>query len=153
MAIRLCLLLADMEHTTTNNGYIIRLDRGEDVFEELTKFAEKVNITAADFHAIGAVEKLSIGSYDLEKKEYDRREVGGILEAVAVLGNVALADNTSFLHIHGVFSDADLTCFGGHVFSMHVAVTLEVFLTPHDTKVVRELNESIGLKLCTFPDV
>jgi len=141
-----------MLHTKTDKGYIVRLERGEDVFKELTEFAKKENITAAEFRAIGAVEKLVIGSYDLSTKEYDRRNVDGILEAVAVIGNVALVDGEQFLHIHGVFSDADLTCFGGHVFSMEAAVTLEVFITPHDTTIVRELDENIGLKLCTFPD-
>lgn len=141
-----------MQHAKTDKGYILRLERGEDVFETLTHFAQEKNITAAELRAIGAVENLKIGSYDLAKKEYDEREVPGILEAVAVIGNVALVDGEPFLHIHGVFSDEELKCFGGHVFSMDTAVTLEVFLTPHDTKVVRELDESIGLKLCTFPD-
>lgn len=140
-----------MLHTKTDKGYIVRLLRGEDVIAKLTEFAKQEGITAAEFRAIGAVENLKLGSYDLATKEYDQREVPGILEAAAVIGNVALVDGEPFLHTHGVFSDAELQCFGGHVFAMDAAVTLEVFLTPHDTKIVRELDEGIGLKLCTFP--
>jgi hypothetical protein len=141
-----------MLHTKTDKGYIVRLERGEDVFGKLTECAKQENITAAEFRAIGAVENLKLGSYDLATKEYDQRDVPGILEAAAVIGNIALVDDEPFLHIHGVFSDAALTCFGGHVFAMDAAVTLEVFITPHDTKIVRELDEHIGLKLCTFLD-
>ncbi len=141
-----------MVHTKTDKGYIVRLERGESVFTKLTGFVKKENITTAKFSAIGAIENLEIGSYNLEKKEYDKRKVPGILEAVSVMGNVTLVNGEQFLHVHGVFSNSELQCFGGHVFSMDAAVTLEVFITPHNTRVVRELDENIGLKLCTFPE-
>ena len=142
-----------MFSTHTNNGYIVRLERGEDVGETLRAFCTEKGVTAGELRAIGAIEDLVIGSYDLESKTYDQRSVPGILEAVAVMGNIALVDDEPFLHIHGVFSNAELQCVGGHVFSMTTAVTLEVFITPHDTEVVRELDEAIGLKLCTFPQI
>ena len=141
-----------MLHTKTDKGYIIRFERGEEVVSTLTAFVKEQGVEAADFHAIGAVENLQIGSYDLPTKEYDKRDIDGILEAVSVIGNVALVDGEQFLHVHGVFSDPELHCIGGHVFSMDTAVTLEVFLNPHDTTIVRELDENIGLKLCTFPN-
>ena len=141
-----------MRHIKTDKGYIIRLDKGEDVFEEIKNFAEQKGITAAEFNGIGAVANVEIGSYNLEKKEYDFRTLKEPLEVVSMIGNVALVDGEQFLHIHAVLSDPDLTCYGGHMNKMLVHVTLEVFLTPHNTKIVRELDEAIGLKLCTFPD-
>lgn len=99
--------------------------------------------------AIGAVERVKIGYYDLAKKEYSFRDEPGIFEVASFMGNVALVDGKPFIHAHAVLSRCDETCacIGAHIKECYVAVTLEVFVLPFEGKVTRSLNEAIGLKL------
>ncbi|MDP2650147.1 MAG: DNA-binding protein [bacterium] len=141
-----------MQYVKTSEGFILRLLRGEELFTELLAFAKKENITAGILHGIGAMSDIEVGYYDLATKEYSFKKLTEPLEVVSMTGNVAVVDNEPFFHIHAVFSDPELKCYGGHVKRGTVHVTLEIYLQPYSTRVVRELDENVGLKLCTFPD-
>jgi hypothetical protein len=142
-----------MQYVKTSEGFILRLERGEELFTELLAFAKKENITAGILHGIGAMSGIEVGYYNLKTKEYSFKKLNEPLEVVSMTGNAALVDGEPFFHIHAVFSDIELKCYGGHVKSGIVHVTMEIFFRPYSTRVVRELDENIGLKLCTFPDI
>lgn len=138
-----------MRTQKTSAGYVLVLERGENVIETLTAFCTKENITAAVFQGIGAVERVKIGYYDLAKREYFFRDEPGIFEVASMQGNVALVDGTPFIHAHAVLSrcDESLECIGAHIKEAYVAVTLEVYMTALDTSLSRKMDDSIGLKL------
>lgn len=138
-----------MKAKNKNNVHILVLERGDNVIETITKYCADTNITSGVFTGIGAVERVKIGYYDLEKREYFFRDEPGVFEVASMNGNVALVDGKPFIHAHAVLSRCDetLECIGAHIKEAFVAVTLEVFLTPLDISLGRELNESIGLKL------
>lgn len=140
-----------MIHTQIENGFFLRFEKGEDFFAVMNEFLATQAITGASFHAIGAVLSVEIGFYHLDTKTYEFHTLEQPLEVVSMTGNVALTDGVPFIHTHGVFSDPKLQCFGGHINTLTVGPTLEVFLFPHSTTITRELNEEIGLKLCSFP--
>lgn len=140
-----------MYTTKIEHGYFIRLEKGEDFFPVVEKFLAEEDIKGASFHAIGAALMVELGFYHLDTKEYEFHTLGEPLEVVSMTGNVALNDGKPFIHTHGVFSDPKLQCYGGHINQLTVGPTLEVFLYPHTTTIKRELNEEIGLKLCSFP--
>ncbi len=131
----------------TDNGYILKLSRGESVVETLTEFCKKQGISSGTLSGIGAVENTSIGYYNLSKKEYDFKEYSEIMEVVSMTGNVALLEGEPFLHIHIVLSDNEKAAYGGHLKEATVAVTLEIFLTDYGVKVEREYDEVTGLNL------
>lgn len=138
-----------MRAQKTSGGFVVVLERGENVIETLTNFCMKENIMAGVFQGIGAVERVKIGYYDLGKKEYFFRDETGIFEVASMQGNVALVDGKPFIHAHAVLSRCDATCecIGAHIKEAFVAVTLEIYLTPLDISVSRKLNNDIGLKL------
>lgn len=138
-----------MKSLKTNTGYVIALARGEELIATLTKFCGDNNIEGAMFTGIGAVERVEIGYYDLEKREYFFRDEPGVFEVASMQGNVALVDGKPFIHAHAVLSRCDETCacIGAHIKEAFVAVTLEVFLTPLGISLSRKLNDDIGLKL------
>ena len=138
-----------MKARDTENGFIIKLARGEELIGALTDFCAQRGINAAVFQGIGAVERVTIGYYDLGKKEYFFREEEGVFEVASMQGNVALVDGKPFIHAHAVLSRCDetLECIGAHIKESFVAVTLEVFLTPLDASLSRKMDETIGLKL------
>src|SRR3989344_2862866 len=138
-----------MKIRDTEKGFIIKLERGEELIATLTDFCEKRGVRNAVFQGIGAVERVQIGYYDLGKKEYFFRSEPGVFEVASMQGNVALVEDRPFIHAHAVLSrcDESLECIGAHIKEAYVAVTLEGFLTPVDISLGRELNDSIGLKL------
>jgi predicted DNA-binding protein with PD1-like motif len=138
-----------MEFRKTEGGYIIKLERGENLIETLVGFCASERVQGGIFRGIGAVERVKIGYYDLPKREYVFREEPGIFEVASMNGNVAMVDGKPFIHAHAVLSrcDESMECIGAHIKEAFVAVTLEVFLQPLDIVLTRKLDESIGLKL------
>lgn len=133
------------------NAFFLRLDAGEVLHETIVRFCEEQGITAGHFTAIGAVRGLVLAYYHLDRKEYAQRECEGDLEVVSCTGNVALFEDRPFLHVHGVFSDADYRPYAGHVVRAEVSATLEVYLTPfYGGGIRREPDPATGLKLCIF---
>ncbi len=130
--------------------------RGEDVFETLTDFCEREGIESAVYSALGAVEKIRLGYYDLASKQYGSKEYQHAHEVASMTGNIALVDEKPFIHMHAVLSDTapgtENLCVGGHVFAATVAVTLEVHLTVFNEPVTRSHDEGIGLKLLDCPN-
>lgn len=138
-----------MKSRKTEVGHAIVLSRGEELITTLTNFCADNKIEGATFTGIGAVERVKIGYYDLAKREYFFRDEAGIFEVASMQGNVALVDGKPFIHAHAVLSRCDETCecIGAHIKEAFVAVTLEVFLTPFNVAMSRELDDSVGLKL------
>lgn len=141
-----------MRSRATDTGYIIKLERGEELIGTLTDFCAQRGVRNASFQGIGAVERVEIGYYDLAKREYFFRNEPGVFEVAAMQGNVALVEGAPFIHAHAVLSRCDetLSCIGAHIKVAFVAVTLEVFMTVHDTSVERKLDDDIGLKLLSL---
>lgn len=138
-----------MQVRDTGEGFIIVLSRGEKVIEALTLFCKERGIRSGIFRGIGAVKNATVGYYSLAKKEYFFKTFKEDMEVASMMGNIALVDDAPFLHTHVVLSKMDdsLSCVGAHLREGEVAVTLEVYLTPFEERVHRELDENIGLKL------
>ncbi|MBV9159092.1 MAG: DNA-binding protein [Candidatus Kaiserbacteria bacterium] len=138
-----------MRARKTEQGYLLRLEKGESVIATLTDFCEKQGIQAGFFHGLGAVKNTVIGYYPLEKKEYVFETHPEDREVASMTGNIALVDGKPFIHLHAVLSacEARLGTIGGHVKETEVAVTLEIFLTRFGESVSRAMNDDIGLKL------
>ncbi len=132
-------------------SYVLRLERGEDVFETLTNFCVEKGIENAHLTAIGAVKNVKLGYYDLATKQYGSKIYEDDHEVASMTGNVALVEGKPFLHIHAVLSGvapgSENVCVGGHVFAATVAVTLEVHMTVFNEPITRSLDDEIGLKL------
>jgi len=136
-----------MKFKRTENGYYLKLDRGEEVIGSLTEFAEQEDITAAVFSGIGAFKDLEVGYYDLENREYPRQEFKGSYEVLSCKGNFALKDGKPVPHCHIVFSDIHYQAHGGHLFRATVEVTGEFYFATDGENLERRYDESVGLSL------
>ena len=136
---------------TVRGEYLLRLERGEDVLSSITEFCKRKGILSASFRAIGAVEKIRIGYYDLAVKKYGSKEYPDAMEVASMTGNVAQVDGQPFVHCHavltGITAGSENQPIGGHVFEAKVAVTLEVHLVAFNENIMREMDDEIGLKL------
>lgn len=136
-----------MQYRKTNDRYIIRVDKGEEIIKTLTEFCKEHEITAGLVHAVGAVEKATIGYYNLQKREYVFREFNEMMEVTSFTGNIAVHDGETMLHAHGVFGKQDWETISGHIKEATVGVTFEAFLIDHGDTLERKYDEGVGLPL------
>ncbi|MEO8434506.1 MAG: PPC domain-containing DNA-binding protein [Pyrinomonadaceae bacterium] len=135
----------------SDNGarrYALVFDKGDEVFAELLRFAQKEKITAAHFNALGALSDLTFGWFDPQRKEYKRFDIAEGVEVMSFVGNLATTEaGEPKLHAHVVIGKSDGTAHGGHFFEGHVWPTLEMVLVTASESIVRKIDEECGLPL------
>ena len=137
-----------MEYTKSNDQYLIRLLKDEDLFEQLGIFAREEKLKSGEISGIGALKEVELGSFHLKEKDYHRKMFNeGDYELLNMSGNLSLLDGNNFFHLHCVISDHQYQCYGGHLFAAKVAVTAEIFFTPNNLILDRKFDETTGLSL------
>ncbi|HEY6064981.1 MAG TPA: PPC domain-containing DNA-binding protein [Thermoanaerobaculia bacterium] len=125
----------------------IRLELGDEVHPSLIEIAAKEQVAGGWLSGIGAATQVELGYYNLERKDYDRVQVGGDVEVASLLGSVGLVDGKPFVHLHAVVSDREGRTHGGHLFRAVTAATLEFGLFVADGPIERTPDEATGLNL------
>ncbi len=141
-----------MKAVQIHNGFFLVFERGEEFISTLKGFCELNAVNWGQFQAIGAVENVEIGYYDLPNREYVFRSEEGPFEVASMDGNITELDEVPQIHVHGVLSrcDESLECLGGHIRSARVAVTLELCLWQVTQPLLRGYDEEAGLNLITI---
>ncbi len=130
-----------------DDSYIIRLEKGEEMIESIKNFCDEHKINSAKIFAIGAISHVGLALYELDKKEYFRKDFDGAFEIASMSGNISKFENQYVAHIHGVFSDKEFSTIAGHVDKAIVAATCEIILESYDNELHRTKSEEIGLNL------
>jgi predicted DNA-binding protein with PD1-like motif len=130
--------------------HAIIFDTGEEPVSQLTRFAEKHDITAARFTAIGAFSDVVVGYFDWDRKDYLRIPIHEQVEVLSLVGDIAVADGKPKLHAHVVLGKRDGSAHGGHLLEARVRPTLEVLLTESPAWLRRRHDAETGLALIRF---
>jgi predicted DNA-binding protein with PD1-like motif len=135
-----------MNFKKVEEGFLVRLDRGEEVVKTLTDFVRQHDIKGGFLQGMGAFESASLGVYDLFTKGYITKSFRERLEVGMLNGNIARVENSDeiFIHMHVTVGDSSLHSFTGHVFEAIVLGTLEVFIRPLTTEIIRRRNDDLG---------
>lgn len=136
-----------MEYQSVKDGFLVRLFRGEKVTETLLKFIKEREISGGIITGIGAVEKVTLGYFDRNEKQYLRREFNDIYEVVSFNGNISYVKDEPFVHAHIMLGDRKFQTIAGHFFEGSVAVTMEIFMRVFEDKIRREPDEVLQLNL------
>jgi predicted DNA-binding protein with PD1-like motif len=138
-----------MQTVQIHNGFFIVLSRGEELIASLTQFCEQEAVHWGQFSAIGAVEDVEIGYYDIGNREYVFNAEEGPFEVANMNGNISELGEDPLIHCHAVLSRCDETlgCIGGHIRTARVALTLEVCLWLVTQPLLRGFDEDTGLNL------
>lgn len=137
----------EMDFKKFGNRFIIRIDKGEEIVETLKKFCKENKITLGSVTGIGATNKLKIGLYDVDKKQYFSQELLGNYEIAPLYGNISTMKGEIYLHLHINVCDSEQRSFGGHLNSAVVSATFEGIIEQIDGEIDRKLDEEIGLNL------
>jgi predicted DNA-binding protein with PD1-like motif len=137
-------LLYDGEPRT----WVLVLETGDEVVSELTRFAEREDLAAAHFTAIGAFRSAVIRYFDWQSKEYRPNPVDQQVEVVGFTGNVSLKpDGGKKVHVHAVLAKRDGSAIGGDLGEGVVRPTLEVIVTEEPGYLRRVHDPESGLAL------
>lgn len=136
-----------MQYIPSGNTSLLILDRNEELHTALNDFAKERGLASAWLSGLGGGDNATLGFYDIDTKQYIWREFNEPFEILSLQGNLSLVDGKPFWHIHGVFSGADFQSFGGHVKQLRIGLTGELHVTPLDTAITRNHDDTTGLKL------
>lgn len=136
-----------MKYKKFDNTYVVRIEKGEEVISKLTDLCNKESIKLGSIAGIGATDKLVIGLFDTNSKQYHKTTLTGPMEITSLMGNVSTKDGETYLHIHINVCNADMQVYGGHLNECYISATCELHVTKIDGEVDRYFDESIGLNL------
>ena len=139
-----------MEYRRFQDTLIVRMDRGEEITEQLRAVAEKENVTLAFVEALGAVNNFTVGVYNTAEKKYYSNRFKGAYEIVSLTGTVTTMDGQFYHHLHMSAGDEKGAVFGGHLNSAVVSATCEMVIRVIDGTVERRHDPEIGLNLFRF---
>ena len=127
--------------------YALVFETGDDVLPLLLAFAREHHLTASHFSAIGAFQRLTLGYFDWQRKDYLRIPIDEQVEVVSLLGDIAQKDDEPQVHAHVVVGKRDGTAHGGHLLAATVRPTLEVILVEAPAHLARRFDPESGLAL------
>ncbi len=127
--------------------HVLVFDPGDEVSQGLLDFAKQQNLTAARFTGIGALSSVTLGYFDLAKKDYLKIPIDEQVEVLSLVGNVAEHDGQPKIHAHIVVGKRDGTAHGGHLLKGTVQPTLEVTLIAEPAHLKRKIDAATGLAL------
>jgi len=139
-----------MQSKKVETGYLLRIDRGEEIMAAITGFIAAENIQAGVISGIGALTDVELGYFNWVKHEYQKQTFTKIYELLSLTGNISYIDDKPMVHAHCILGQSDYGLIGGHLFGGVVAVTGEVFIQVFKERIVRAMNPELKLNLLRF---
>ena len=139
-----------MEYKRFENTIVMRIDKGEEIIENVKEVAIKENIKLASISALGATNDFTVGVFKTEEKKYYSNTFTGDFEIVSLTGTINTMNGEFYLHLHMSAGDSDGKVFGGHLNRAVISATCEMVINIIDGNVDRKFNEEIGLNLFAF---
>ena len=139
-----------MEYRKFGDTYLLRLDRGEEILEQVKSLALREGIALASVQALGAVDRFTVGVYDTEKQEYRANEFAGSFEIVSLVGTIDQKDGQFYAHLHMSAGDERGRVFGGHLNRARISATCEMVVRELSGRVDRKKDPQTGLNLWRF---
>ena len=139
-----------MEYRKFDNVIVARIDKDEEILEQLRVIAIKENIKLASVQALGAINDFTVGVYKTDEKKYSAGGGGGYYEITSLTGTINTMDGEYYAHLHLSAGDEKGEVFGGHLNRAVVSATCELVITVIDGKVDRVYDEETGLNVFNF---
>ena len=128
--------------------YAVIFETGDEVMAGLKQVAQEHRLDASHFTAIGAFREVTLGYFEVDKREYKHIPLHEQVEVLSLIGDIALdPKGEPQIHAHVVVGRADGTTRGGHLLEAHVRPTLEVILVESPAALKRHYDPEVGLAL------
>lgn len=120
---------------------IARLDPGDTVMESLRTLREDHDLSGASVTGIGAVDRVTLGHYDVETQEYREETMDGQFEVSSFVGNIG----PDRIHAHITVGDEDFSALAGHCAGARVSGTFELFIRRTPARLTHRPDRDTGL--------
>ena len=139
-----------MEYKRFGNQIVIRMDRGEEIYEQLKQVALKENIKLAQVSALGATDDFEVGVFDTKEKVFCPNHFQGNHEIVSLTGTINTMNGEYYAHLHMSAGGMDGRVVGGHLKWAKISVTCEMVVTVIDGVVDRVFDEQLQFNRFQF---
>ena len=139
-----------MEYKRFKNNIVVRIDKNEEILEQIKSIALKEKIKLALVSALGATNDFTVGVYKVDEKKYYSNNFKGNFEIVSLTGTINTMNKEFCTHIHMSAGNEKGEVFGGHLNRAIVSATCEMVISIIDGEVDRYHDEEIGLNLFKF---
>ena len=139
-----------MDYRRFQNTLIVRIDRGEEITEQLLAVVRKESIQLASVEALGAVNDFTVGVYNTAEKKYYSNHFEGAFEIVSLTGTITVMDGKPYHHLHMSAGNEKGVVYGGHLNRAIVSATCEMVIHVIDGMVDRKADPDVGLNLLFF---
>lgn len=139
-----------MEYKRFGDTIFARLDRGEEILEQLKVLALQENIKLASVRGLGAVDEFTVGVFKTDRKQYDANSFTGYFEIVSLTGTITTMDGEYYAHLHMSAGNEKGEVFGGHLNRAMISATCELVIQVVDGTVERRFDPEIGLNVFRF---
>ena len=139
-----------MEYKRFGNKIIARIDKDEEILEQVKELALKENIRLAAVQALGATNNFTVGVYDVAEKQYHANTISGSFEIVSLTGTINTMNGAFSTHLHMSAGNDKGEVFGGHLNRAVVSATCEMVVDVLDGTVDRQYDPITGLNLFKF---
>lgn len=137
-----------LDGTQGRRVFVLGFDIGDDVTDELERFAGEQGVDGASFTGLGAVQRATLAWWNWDTKDYERIPVEEQSEVLSLVGNIArTSDGGRKVHAHVTLGLRDGSTVGGHLLESRVRPTLEVIVRELSGPVERRDDEVTGLQL------
>jgi len=139
-----------MDYRRFNDVIFARIDKGEEIIENLLKIATSEDIRLASVEALGAVNDFTVGVYKVDEQKYYSNHFEGAFEIVSLTGTITTKNGEIYQHLHMSAGDDKGAVFGGHLNKAYVSATCEMVIRVVDGMVERKTDSETGLNLFSF---
>ena len=134
--------------TTVGRVIVAKIEPNEDIFDAIKELIQKHKIKSGLINVIGALKQLTIGYFDIEKKEYNYTTFNEDIELISCMGNIAFKENEPIIHLHVSVGKDDYSIIGGHLSQPSVvSITAEVYIYEINQALNRANDPQFDLSL------
>ncbi len=139
-----------MDYKRFGNTIVARIDKGEEILQQLEVIAKKEEIKLASVSALGATNDITVGVFHTQEKKYYANHFTGDMEIVSLAGTVSTMNGDYYAHLHMSAGDTAGHVVGGHLNQAIISATCEMVIQIIDGQVDREFNREVGLNTFKF---
>ena len=142
--------MINMEYKRSGDKIAARLDKGDDIIEEILKIAEIEKIPFGYVNGIGATDSFTVGVFDLEKSDYEKFSYTGNHEITALSGTISTKDGLPYVHLHISCGNRNGDLIGGHLLKARISLTCEIMIVIADIVADRKFDKEVGINKISF---
>ncbi len=139
-----------MDYKRFGKTIVARIDKGEEILQQLEVISKKEEIQLASVSALGATNDITVGVFHTQEKKYYSNHFTGDMEIVSLTGTVSTMDGQYYAHLHMSAGDTEGHVVGGHLNEAIISATCEMVIQIIDGQVDREFNQEVGLYTFKF---